>query len=65
MLRVTAGNTVTCSPNEEHWHGATDTTLMAHIALVVVGGDDTGDGTTWLETVTDQQYTAAVTATRT
>ncbi|WP_280272402.1 (R)-mandelonitrile lyase [Nocardia wallacei] len=55
-LRITAGQTITCPPGEEHWHGATDTTLMAHLALVV------GDGTTWLEPVTDAQYTAALAA---
>ncbi|MFJ1455006.1 cupin domain-containing protein [Nocardia sp. N2S4-5] len=59
-LRITAGQTVTCPPGEEHWHGATDTTLMAHLALAV--GDGTGDGTTWLEPVTDAQYTAALAA---
>ncbi|KOG37129.1 (R)-mandelonitrile lyase [Streptomyces resistomycificus] len=58
VVRVSAGETVKCPAGEEHWHGATDTTLMAHIALVV--GDGTGDGTTWLEPVTDEQYTAAL-----
>jgi hypothetical protein len=33
------------------------TTLMAHIVPVV--GDGNGDGTTWLESVTDEQYAAA------
>ncbi|MEV8313327.1 cupin domain-containing protein [Streptomyces sp. NPDC059900] len=55
VIRVGAGQTVKCPPGEEHWHGATDTTLMAHIAMVV--GDAEGDGTTWLEPVTDEQYT--------
>ncbi|MDQ0753133.1 quercetin dioxygenase-like cupin family protein [Streptomyces africanus] len=60
VVRITAGETVKCPPGEEHWHGATDTTLMAHIAMVV--GDESGDGTTWLEPVTDEQYTAALAA---
>ncbi|MFJ8007394.1 (R)-mandelonitrile lyase [Streptomyces fagopyri] len=55
---ATAGQTVTCPAGEEHWHGATDTTLMAHIAMLV--GDENGDGTTWLEPVTDEQYAAAL-----
>jgi hypothetical protein len=31
---------------------------MAHIAIVV--GDGSGDGTTWLEPVTEEQYAAAL-----
>ena len=58
VVCVSAGETVKCPVGEEHWHGATDTTLMAHIALVV--GDGKTDGTTWLEPVTDEQYAAAV-----
>lgn len=58
VVRVGAGQTVKCPPGEEHWHGGTDTTLMAHIAMVV--GDADGDGTTWLEPVTDEQYDAAL-----
>ncbi len=60
VVRVRAGQIVTCPPGEEHWHGGTDTTLMTHIALVVSDGD--GDGTTWLEPVTDEQYKAALAA---
>ncbi|MGV9560644.1 (R)-mandelonitrile lyase [Streptomyces sp. NPDC003522] len=63
VVRVSAGQTVKCPPGEEHWHGGTDITLMAHIAMVVGTAD--GDGTTWLEPVTDEQYGAALaTATR-
>ncbi|MER5279156.1 cupin domain-containing protein [Streptomyces sp. NPDC002809] len=58
VVRVSAGQTVKCPAGEEHWHGGTDTTLMAHIAMVV--GDADGDGTTWLEPVTDGQYTHAL-----
>ncbi|MFJ8277130.1 cupin domain-containing protein [Streptomyces griseoviridis] len=58
VARVSAGETLKCPAGEEHWHGATDTNLMAHIALVV--GDGDGDGTNWLEPVTDEQYDAAL-----
>ncbi|MER8091033.1 cupin domain-containing protein [Streptomyces sp. NPDC087532] len=58
VVRVSAGQTVKCPAGEEHWHGATDTTLMAHIAMVV--GNGNGDGTTWLEPVTDEQYANAL-----
>ncbi len=57
VVRVTAGHTVTCPPGEDHWHGATDSQLMSHIAIVV--GDEHSGGTTWLEPVTDEQYAAA------
>jgi quercetin dioxygenase-like cupin family protein len=61
VVRVRAGQTVTCPPGEEHWHGGTDVTLMAHIALIITDG--TSEGTTWLEPVTDEQYRAALAAT--
>ena len=41
---------------EEHWHGATPDGFMAHIALYE--GTEDGDGATWLEHVTDEQYHA-------
>ncbi|MEV0493361.1 (R)-mandelonitrile lyase [Streptomyces atratus] len=56
VVRVCAGQIVKCPAGEEHWHGATDTTFMAHIAMVV--GD--GDGTAWLEPVTAEQYANAL-----
>ncbi|MET7636040.1 cupin domain-containing protein [Streptomyces sp. NPDC005078] len=58
VVRVSAGQTVKCPAGEEHWHSATDTTLTAHIATVV--GDGNGDGTTWLEPVTDEQFAQAL-----
>ncbi|MEU2132706.1 cupin domain-containing protein [Streptomyces sp. NPDC018352] len=60
VVRVSAGETVKCPAGEEHWHGATDNALMAHIATVV--GDGKGDGTTWLEPVTDEQFAQALAA---
>ncbi len=47
--------TVTCPPEEEHWHGATPDRFMEHLAL----WEGTGDGsteTTWAVPVTDDQY---------
>ena len=60
VARITAGETLKCPAGEEHWHGATDTNLMAHLAIVV--GDGNSDGTTWLEPVTDEQYAKALAA---
>jgi quercetin dioxygenase-like cupin family protein len=57
VLRMRAGDTVWTPPGEEHWHGGTNTTCMSHIAMLE--GTDDGDGTTWLEPVTDDQYTTA------
>jgi quercetin dioxygenase-like cupin family protein len=57
VLRLRAGDTVWTPPGEEHWHGATEGNLMCHYALLEGTGD--GDGTTWLEPVTDEQYQQA------
>jgi quercetin dioxygenase-like cupin family protein len=51
------GDTVHTPPGEEHWHGATADNFMSHLAMLE--GVDGGDGTTWLEPVTDEQYNAA------
>lgn len=47
------GDVVWFAPGEKHWHGATPTTAMTHIAV-----HEAHDGTTvtWLEHVTDEQY---------
>jgi quercetin dioxygenase-like cupin family protein len=60
VVRVRAGDTVKCPAGEDHWHGATDTAFMAHIAMVV--GDSDGHVTTWREPVTAEQYARALTA---
>lgn len=57
VLRVRAGDTVWTPPGEEHWHGGTNLTCMSHIAMLQT--DETGEGTVWLEPVTDQEYEAA------
>lgn len=48
------GDVVWFSPAEKHWHGATPTTAMTHIAI-----QERQDGKTvdWMEHVTDAQYT--------
>ena len=58
VVRIRAGETVWTPPGEEHWHGATADTLMAHYALLDAN-DDGSDPTRWLEPVTDEQYRAA------
>jgi quercetin dioxygenase-like cupin family protein len=50
---VRPGDVVWFPPDEKHWHGATPTTAMTHIAV-----QEKRDGKTvyWLEKVSDAQY---------
>jgi quercetin dioxygenase-like cupin family protein len=50
---IRPGDVVWFAPNEKHWHGATPTTAMTHIAI-----QETHDGKVvdWLEQVTDEEY---------
>ncbi len=57
VIRMHPGDTVYTPPGEEHWHGATAGNFMCHLAMLE--GIPGGDGTTWLELVTDEQYQAA------
>lgn len=50
---IQAGDVVWCPPGVKHWHGATATTGMTHIALT---GVKDGKNVEWLEAVTDEQY---------
>ena len=51
---VRPGDVVWIAPGEKHWHGATTTTAMSHIA--VQEADDTGSPVTWLEQVMERDY---------
>ena len=42
-------------PGAKHWHGASPTSAMTHIAIVEQSGERS---TEWLEQVSDAQYTA-------
>ena len=42
-------------PGEKHWHGATPTTALTHIAIVERLDGKTAD---WMEKVNDEQYQA-------
>jgi quercetin dioxygenase-like cupin family protein len=50
------GDVVIIAPGEKHWHGATPTTAMTHIA---VQEKLDGKPVDWLEQVSDEQYQAA------
>jgi len=49
------GDVVWFPPGEKHWHGASPTTAMTHIAIQEALDGETA---TWLEPVSDQQYSA-------
>lgn len=50
---IKAGDVVWCPPGVKHWHGATATTGMTHLAIT---GVKNGQNVEWLEAVTDEQY---------
>ena len=58
VVRVRAGDTVVCPPDEEHWHGAAADTFMSHLAMLE-NLPDGGDPTTWLGPVPVEAYAAA------
>jgi quercetin dioxygenase-like cupin family protein len=50
---IRTGDVIWFSPNEKHWHGATPTTAMTHIAI-----QEALDGNVvqWMEHVTEKEY---------
>lgn len=52
---IRPGDVVWFAPGEKHWHGATATTAMSHIAIAEALD---GKAVDWLEQVTDAQYGA-------
>ena len=50
---IRPGDVVWIPPNEKHWHGATATTAMTHIAIQE---KLSGSPVQWMEKVTDDQY---------
>ena len=54
-IEIRPGDVVWCPPNERHWHGATPTTGMTHIAIQEALN---GKVVEWMEEVTDEQYKA-------
>lgn len=55
VVKIRPGDVVWCPPGEKHWHGATSTTGMTHIAVLEQLAGKTVD---WLEHVTDEEYAA-------
>jgi quercetin dioxygenase-like cupin family protein len=52
---IRPGDVIWFPPGEKHWHGATATTAMTHIAIQEQLDGKTAD---WMEKVSDDQYQA-------
>jgi quercetin dioxygenase-like cupin family protein len=56
-VEIRAGDVIWCPPGHRHWHGATATTAMTHIAI-----QEALDGVNvvWLDQVSDDDYLSPV-----
>ncbi|HTN95521.1 MAG TPA: cupin domain-containing protein [Nordella sp.] len=52
---IRPGDVIWFPPGEKHWHGASPTTAMTHIAVQEAQDGKTVD---WLEKVSDEQYSS-------
>ena len=59
VVKIRPGDVVWCPPGEKHWHGATSTTGMTHIAILE---SLDGKNVEWMEHVSDEQYAAGIKA---
>jgi quercetin dioxygenase-like cupin family protein len=55
VQEIRPGDVVLCPPREKHWHGATRTTAMTHIAIQE---QLDGKAVEWMQKVTDEEYDA-------
>ena len=53
VATLQSGDVVWFAPGEKHWHGATPTTAMTHIAIAEKLD---GKAVDWMEKVSDEQY---------
>ncbi|WP_340313202.1 (R)-mandelonitrile lyase [Rhizorhabdus argentea] len=53
IVEIRAGDVIWCPPGHRHWHGASPTTAMTHIAI-----QEALDGrmVDWMEHVSDEHY---------
>lgn len=54
VAEINPGDTVIIAPGVKHWHGAAPDHLFSHLAMSEVS--DSGEGTKWLEPVSDADY---------
>lgn len=57
ITEIRPGDVIWCPPGQRHWHGATPTTAMSHIAI-----QEALDGrmVEWMEHVSDEEYLEGV-----
>jgi quercetin dioxygenase-like cupin family protein len=53
LEEIRPGDVIWFAPGEKHWHDATPTTTMTHVATVEQLDGKTAD---WMESVRDEQY---------
>lgn len=53
VQEIKQGDAVRFSPDEKHWHGASDNQAMTHIAIQE---SENGSSAEWMEHVSDTQY---------
>ena len=53
VQEIRPGDVAWIPPGVKHWHGATPTSEMSHVAIAEA---QDGTSTTWMEHVTDEQY---------
>ena len=52
-VEIRPGDVITCPMGKKHWHGASSTTAMTHMAIQE---SLNGKNVEWLDKVTDEQY---------
>jgi quercetin dioxygenase-like cupin family protein len=55
VVEIRPGDVIWFAPDERHWHGATATTSLTHVAIAE---SLNGSPVTWLEHVSDAEYGA-------
>jgi quercetin dioxygenase-like cupin family protein len=56
-VKIRPGDVIWCPPGKKHWHGASPTTALTHVAIQEALDGKVVD---WMEKVSDKEYDAAV-----
>ena len=57
IREIRPGDVIWIPPGEKHWHGASPTNGMTHLAMQEALD---GNAVTWMEKVTDEEYSAKI-----